>query len=107
MYAVFVSGLTHLYVQNDPDKIEDVYDGLLWRDHFRVKFTSMYDLAFGGSADPVIVHALSQKSPTPVLLMCLNLPPWVRFKLGSMWLMFLAPSGSKNMQVMSFCLLLF
>lgn len=96
-----------LCAQTDPDKVESVYDGRLWQEHFRPKYDSMYDLAFGGSADPVIVHALAQRSPTPVLLMCLNLPAWVRFKLGSMWLMMLAPSGFKNIQVSASVLVLF
>ena len=83
--------------------MSDIYDGSLWKNKFitlvekqKGASISPYDLCFALSCDGTPIQSLRNASFTPVLICTLNLPPWVRYKFGAVFLAALIPQLDKS-----------
>ena len=78
--------------RHDPTTYRDVYDGVMWRDHFMRRFArDPRALAFSLCLDSIQVSDRTSYGVYPILLSLLNLPPSIRFLLSSQWLIGLIP----------------
>lgn len=86
--------------------VEDVYDSELYNEYIteakaRGVGTAphLHSLCFKWANDPC-EFTVDGKSWTPVELVCMDLPPWLRTSVGAVLLAFLLPPGWKNLQIL-------
>ena len=89
------------YRKSEAGVIKDILDGSLWKHKFMKQFTpenpfTPSHLAFTLCCDGTPIQALKGISLTPVLITVVNLPPWVRFKFGAIFMAALLPPHVKN-----------
>ena len=84
-----------------PGDIRDVLDGTLmntepWKN---LLTESPYNIFVQGISDAVQLTRWPMRSYTPYVFFLLNLPPWVRHRIGATWMVAVFPENSKNDQL--------
>jgi hypothetical protein len=90
----------HTRAVGDDGSIADVQDGVRWRHSFIHHFgESQYNLCLSVSSDSFPIDKKKKRSVTPVIAQLLNLPPWLRTKIGAQLLLMEVPSRAKKVGI--------
>ena len=84
----------------EPGGYMDIQDGSRWREDFVRGFgESKYNIALAISSDSFPIDKHRKRSVTPVIAQILNLPPFLRGKVGAQLLIMMLPNHAKKVDI--------
>jgi hypothetical protein len=100
--AVYAKLLEYPHTREPPAHggYADIQDGSRWRDDFVLHFgESKYNVGLAVSSDSFPIDRKRKRSVTPILAQLVNLPPYLRAKVGAQLLIMEIPNRAKKVDI--------